>query len=397
MFSSTARGWGARRRVAQAAALLAVLGSLSWGYREPLRTYGTAAAILNRLGDVTPRSRLDLFRGAAFEEAAVTVPGRGGGTRGRLYLPAGAPRAPGLVLVHGVHRLGIDEPRLVAFSRALAGAGIVILTPELSELADYRIDPRGIVTIQEAAQFLSGQPAVRAGGVGVMGFSFAGGLVVLAAIDGPGGEPIRYVVDVGGHHDLARVSRFFARNEIETASGSMVKMAAHPYGPVVVAFSYAEELFSEEDVPLARDVLRLWLWERRDEARARAKALSPVGRARVEGLFEDRVADILPDLIRLSLSRTAEMAAVSPRGRVHAYPKRAFLLHGAGDNVIPAAETQWMALEMGPAADALISRAVSHVELGDETRAGERFAVVAFMARVLREAEGRGAVLTKSK
>src|SRR5579862_9554483 len=64
-----------------------------------------------------------------------------GPVRVRRYVPEGMPDAPGLVILHGVHRLGIDEPRLIRFARSLAGAGLRVLTPELRELADYRVDP----------------------------------------------------------------------------------------------------------------------------------------------------------------------------------------------------------------------------------------------------------------
>lgn len=382
-----------RGRIVARAGLSLLVGLLGLGvvFREPLGTYRAAAGVLVRLGDPSPRSALDPFAARPFEETDLVLPLPNGVERARLYTPAGAAPAPALVLAHGVHRLGIDEPRLVGFARALAGAGFVVLTPELSELSDYRIDPRSIETIEGAARFLSQQPAAKAGGVGVMGFSFAGGLSVIAAIDGEAGGAIRYVVDVGGHHDLARVSRFFATNRVERHDGGTEALTAHPYGPVVIARSYAEEFFSAEDAPIAREVLRLWLWERREDARARAKALSPAGLARVNALFDDHVEGIVPDLVRVASARGREMARVSPKGKLHDYPKRAFLLHGAGDTVIPAAETLWMAQEMGPAADALVSRAISHVELGGETALGERFAVVAFMARVVREAEGRGA------
>jgi acetyl esterase/lipase len=37
--------------------------------------------------------------------------------RARLYLPQGKPNAPAMVIFHGVHHLGIDEPRLMGFAR----------------------------------------------------------------------------------------------------------------------------------------------------------------------------------------------------------------------------------------------------------------------------------------
>src|SRR5882757_8128455 len=43
-----------------------------------------------------------------------------GTVKGRLYLPVNRPNAPAMVVLHGVHYLGIDEPRLESFAAALA-------------------------------------------------------------------------------------------------------------------------------------------------------------------------------------------------------------------------------------------------------------------------------------
>jgi hypothetical protein len=52
-----------------------------------------------------------------------------GAFRARVYRPRdGAPRR-GLVLAHGVHYMGIDEPRLIPFARNLARSGLVVMTP----------------------------------------------------------------------------------------------------------------------------------------------------------------------------------------------------------------------------------------------------------------------------
>src|SRR3954464_1140504 len=73
----------------------------------------------------------------------VTIPGRQRPIRARLYRPAGGGDRQGLVVAHGVHYQGIDG-RLVPFARELARSGLVVLTPALEDLADYRIDPRSV-------------------------------------------------------------------------------------------------------------------------------------------------------------------------------------------------------------------------------------------------------------
>lgn len=104
----------------------------------------------------------------------VTIAGQSGPIRARLYYRADQPQGEGIVVAHGVHYRGIDEARLVPFARGLAESGLVVLTPELSDLADYRITGSGVGVIRDAVRYLAAdREQVRGERVGLLGFSFA--------------------------------------------------------------------------------------------------------------------------------------------------------------------------------------------------------------------------------
>src|SRR5271163_1668392 len=84
----------------------------------------------------------------------VSIPTNDGTVAGHLYLPAGLAHPHGIVVLPGVHHLGIDDPRFVNFSRALAGSGFAVLTPTLSALADYHLDASSIATIGASPAWL---------------------------------------------------------------------------------------------------------------------------------------------------------------------------------------------------------------------------------------------------
>jgi dienelactone hydrolase len=353
---------------------------------EPVGAHVRAASLLLRFADEHAEGGLAGFhKQPVDEEATRIVTSSGDATRGRFYVPRGAAHAPGVVLVHGVHRLGIDEPRLVRFARAVASTGVVVLTPEVKEIADYRIDPRSIETIGAAARALAARTERRAG---IMGMSFAGGLSLLAAADPRFASSVGFVVAIGAHDDLARVSRFFATDEAPAPDGRVVHLKAHGYGALVLVYQRAERFFPPEDVEVARDAIRLWLWDDRAAARARAEALSPLSWARIDALFEDP-AEASAAMLDVIGQDAEGMASVSPHGRLGALTAPTFLLHGAGDTVIPAVETEWLARDVPPAAlrDVLVSPALVHVELGPETPMSQKWDLVHFMARVLEQAD----------
>jgi dienelactone hydrolase len=294
----------------------------------------------------------------------------------RTYAPPGATReTPALVLVHGVHRLGIEEPRLQRFARAVASAGIVVLTPEIVELSDYQVAPRSIDTVGAACKSLRAKTGRR---VGLMGMSFGGGVSMLAAADPRFADDVAFVAAVGAHDDLGRVSHFFATNEVETVSGETKAMRAHEYGATVLVYTHVEDFFPAADVPAARDALRLWLWEERDDAREAEKGLSPASKAKVDALFASPadIASVRPEILA-EIDRNAEaMQAVSPHGRLGGMKAHVYLLHGEGDTVIPSTETLWLAHDVPKETlrDVLVS-------LGDRAR------LVHFMSDLIDEAE----------
>ena len=93
----------------------------------------------------------------------------------------------------------------MAFATALASHGFLAITPELNDLADYRITPQTIESIGECAHFVrqsSGKPAT------IIGLSFAGGLALMAAAEPRWRDDIGLILAVGAYDDLQRVLEY---------------------------------------------------------------------------------------------------------------------------------------------------------------------------------------------
>ncbi len=344
----------------------------------PLAHHVRAASLLTRVADPEAHGWLaDAGRhGVRVEPSAV------GAEPARLYLPDDVVDPPGLVVVHGVHWKGIDEPRLQTFARAIASSGIAVLTPEVHELCDYRIAPASVDTIGRSTRVLS----ERLGGqrVGLMGLSFAGGLSLVAASDARYEDAIAFVVTLGAHDDLGRVLRFFVTDEAPRPDGSALHVHAHPYGTVVFIYSHVEDFFSPEDVETARLALRDVLHEDFDAARADAVGLSPAGSEAMRHVFEHDVTALAPALLAEIDRLQPQFAAVSPVAHV--------ALHGTGDFLIPPSEAEWLARDIPASAlrQELVSAAIEHVGLEPGTSVADELALVHFMSEILELTEARG-------
>ena len=315
----------------------------------------------------------------------VTILGTNGPIRARLYFREGAKPGPGIVVAHGVHYQGIDEGRLVPFARALADAGNTVLTPELAEVADYRITESGVNVIRDAVQYLAARrDHVSGERVGLLGFSFAGGLSLVAAQDHATAQHLSFVTSVGGHHDLGRVMRFLVHNEIETPHG-VVRQQAHEYGLVVLLYGNLERFIPEPDLPAMRAAFKAWLHEDRKTAREAAEdRVSPEADFIWELLETGQLQMLAPDLDQLLASQHADLASLSSAGHLQNIRVPVYLLHGSHDSVIPPSETDAANLELAGADHlALVSPLLEHVEVSKTAGLADQWALLTFMAKLL--------------
>jgi pimeloyl-ACP methyl ester carboxylesterase len=362
--------------------LLVVLAVLV--LRQIAETNLRAAAVLERVSDPKAHGPIADFAAGALREEDGSALVAEGPMQFRLYIPEEGARHGGIVLLHGVHHLGINDPRMINLSRALAGAGVEVMTPELQDLADYRITPRTIDTIGASAVILSTRLKQR---VGVIGLSFAGSLSLMAAARPGYADKIGFVLAVGGYEDMARVARFYTANVETRPDGKEIHSQAHEYGALLLAYAHLEDFFSSRDVPIAREALRQWLWED-PQAMKTAEALSPQGKNTLNLLLHHR-NQLQQDFATEIAKQQADLDAVSPRGKLGGLKTRVYLLHGASDNIIPPAETLWLERDVPKPAlkRVLISQALTHVNAGNGEPLSERWALVHFFAAVLQEAD----------
>jgi dienelactone hydrolase len=380
--------------------ILLVLGLIA----EPfVRTHLEAAAVLVVIGNRPRPAVLRHVANHAVTTSDLTISTANGPIRARLYTPVDRPDAPALLVLHGVHHLGMDEPRLIAFARALSSCGLRVLTPELPGIKDYQVSADSIRTIGVAAQWMATQspslsttpvvtPAAGITPVGVVGLSFSGGLSLLAAAD-PAYKPyIKFVVTVGSQDEMQRVAAYYRTGEAPRPHGPPEILPPHEYGPLVLEYEHVEDFVPAADIAPFRAVLRAHLYEDRPAEKAAFAALTPTQQDEVTRLFDTK-SDATRALLEASANLHLQaMTDVSPHGHLESLTVPVYLLHGEGDNIIPASETLWMASELPTTTlqSALISPVLSHLDFdGAQPTAGDRWRLVHFFALILRAAHSR--------
>ena len=375
------------RRLLFTALLLAgmtVICGTAWPF---VRAHLQAVAILDQIsGKPTPAILGEIVA------VPITVEDRdlqveSGKVRARFYLPENRPNAPALIVLHGVHHLGIDEPRLEAFAAAMASTGLRVLTPELPDIKDYHVDSTSIRMIGESAQWFAKQTG---GPVGVMGLSFSGGLALLAAADPLYKPDFKFVFAVGSQDSMSRVAQYYRTGEDERPNGTTQLLAAHEYGPLVLEYEYVEDFVPKRDVAAVRAVLRAHLYEDKvAEAEADTK-LDESQRIAMVTLLDSTSPKTRALIAKAMARHVDELNGLSPRGHLRTMTTPVYLLHGQGDNIIPSAETLWMASELPNETlqAMLVSPVISHIDFeGVKPGVRDEWQLVHFFALVMHAAQ----------
>jgi acetyl esterase/lipase len=367
--------------------LLMVNAVAGWPY---FRTQLQAVAVLDSVGNQPIPGLVRWLVVEPVKTTEMTLQLPSGAVRARMYTPINHPDAPGMVVVHGVHYLGMDEPRLEAFASAMAGCGLRVLTPELPNIKDYHIGVSSIASIGDTTAWMAHASGDRP--AGVMGLSFSGSLSLLAAAEPQYKRDIKFVVAVGSEDEMSRVANYYLTGRALRPSGDAEVLAPHEYGALVLEYENLGDFVPVQDRDAVRLVLRDHLYEDFTAERAALAKLTPGQLAEAKQLM-DTTSPITRKMIAESDARhLAAMASVSPNGKLTHLSTPVFLLHGEGDNIIPSAETQWLEKDI-PKEDmqaALISPVISHLDV-DANGPGFRdeWQLVHFFAKILHAAEAR--------
>lgn len=395
-----------RRRTIQMAFALAVVVAALWVARPYVRglSFVVRAADLSGLA----RRAADLDA-RAVRERELEIPYAGGVLRARAYEPAGGSRRTAL-LASGLNPAGIDEPRLVELARQLAASGVAAVTPDIPELSQFAITPAITDAIEQVALWLATQRAFAPDGrVGLIGISFSGGLSVVAAGRPALRDRVAYVLALGGHGDLPRVLRYLCTG-IEPAPGAEVRLRAdapgpggraetpppHDYGVAVILLGVAERVVPRRQVAPLRDAVRRFLW---------ASHLDRVDKPAADREFAAlrELAPTLPepsatllgyvvrrDVVHLGARLLPFVGTIAgaPALSAERSPKPSapvFLLHGADDNVIPAAESQHLAeyLRGDTGVRVLLTALISHAAADRPARPADVLSLAAFWGDLL--------------
>lgn len=330
-----------------------------------------------------------------------TVATRNGEVPAQFYRPDGD-FSRSVLLIPGIHSMGINEPRLTALARDLAGSGVMVMTLALPDMQHYRLTIRSTDVIEDAVNWMAQRSNLAPDGrIGLIGISFAGGLSIVAAGRPSIRDKLAYVLAFGGHADLPRVLRYLATGDEARVAG-VKTVPPHDYGVAVILYQFADQgIVPMDQIAPLRKGIETFLYASQltlvdmneanatfEKAREYAKTLPEPARTYMTYVNDRNVKKLGPALLPYlgangvdSPTLSADRAATLPAAPV-------FLLHGSEDSVIPTAESVLLADYLRShrvEVHLLISELITHAEVDKSAAAAETLKLISFWADVLKK------------
>jgi len=382
------------RMAAALAVVIAILGYVAAPYLRAGSLFVRAAHLGGRVESLANASAH-----AVTISPPQSVPTRSGSVPAQFYRPD-TRTSRTVLLIPGIHSMGITEPRLTALAKDLAGSGITVMTLALPDLQHYRITVNSTDVIEDAVRWMAKQPDLAPDGrVGVVGISFAGGLSMVAAARPSIRDKVAYVLSFGGHADLPRVLHYLATGEEEHLPG--VKLVPpHDYGVAVLLDEFADQgiVPAEQVAPLRKGIETFLLASQLtlvnmdqanttfQQARDYAKTLPEPALTYMNYVNDRNVKKLGPALLPYLNESGVDSPNLSADRSADVPSAPVFLLHGSEDSVIPTAESVLLndyLRRKGADVHLLVSELITHAEIDRAAAAADTWKLVSFWSDVL--------------
>jgi len=263
-----------------------------------------------------------------------------------LYQPPQGTRA-GIVLVPGVAARGRRDSRVVAIANTLARLDFTVLVPDMPGVRRYRMRSTDVREVADAFAWLASRPALAPPEhIGIAGFSYGVGPVLLAALQPDIRNRVRFVLAVGGYYSLENVVTYLTTGYYPvdqptgTGASTTTHLSPHPYSEAAFIRSNLEILKRPVDRGFFLDYAAHITGDRMDENEPVPANLAPDAQAFYDLLTNHRPAQVPALLDKLSPRMRAELEGINPAAHeLSQLQADVILLHGRGDNLIPYTES----------------------------------------------------------
>lgn len=257
---------------------------------------------------------------------------------------SGTPRAC-VVLTPGASTAGKDDERLVAFAGSFARTGFAVVVPDLENVKQLKLSPDDGRAIADAFRYAHGRADLApAGRIGLGAFSYALGPTILGALEPDVKPDVRFILGVGGYHDLTKVITYFTTGAFRPQAGAPWRFnTPNTYGKWAFVYSNVDRFTAAgatDKAALTEMANRRIEHPDADISDLVPKLQSPEGKA-LYALLTNANPDAVPGLITaLPEAVRGDLAKLDLANKdLSGLSCRLILFHGYEDDLVPYPES----------------------------------------------------------
>lgn len=277
---------------------------------------------------------------------AISFMTRGEKRTADLYQPPQGTRAA-IVLVPGVAARGRRDARVVAIANTLARLDFTVLVPDMPGARHFRMRSSDVSEVADSFAWLASRPALAPPGhIGIAGFSYGAGPVLLAALQPDIRDQVRFVLAVGGYYSLENVVTYLTTGYYHpeqpgaTVTTATDRLSPHPYSEAAFIRSNLDFLERSVDRGFFQDYAAYITGNLTDGDQPLPARLAPDAQAFYELLTNHLPAQVPVLLDRLPPRMRNELEGINPAAHdLSDLQAEVILLHGRSDNLIPYTES----------------------------------------------------------
>ena len=263
-----------------------------------------------------------------------------------LYRPSRSARA-GIVLVPGVVAQGRRDARIIAMANTLARLDFTVLVPDMPGVRSFQMRSSDVREVADTFAWLASRPELAPPGhIGIAGFSYGAGPVLLAALQPDIREQVHFVLAVGGYYSLENVVTYLTTGYYPvvepagTALSETGRTSPHPYGEAAFIRSNLDLLERPADRGFFRIYAEYITGNHIDEDEPVPAHLAPDAQAFYKLLTNHLPGQVPALLEKLPPRMRTELEGIDPAAHdLSQLRADVILLHGRGDNLIPYTES----------------------------------------------------------
>ena len=140
-----------------------------------------------------------------------------------IYSPPGNHKKSAIIMAHGFTEKGNNDRRLQRMAHRMARAGFIVMTPEFPMMRRFRISMEDADNTMEAFRIVKQRPDVDSSSIGLMGFSYGAGPVIMALSDSSIRDQVRFGVIFGGYFDIRKTLKYTLTGYYTTDTGQEMR------------------------------------------------------------------------------------------------------------------------------------------------------------------------------